>query len=71
MATVGLSLNIADKVMMARGGWNNTQTMKEIYQVVLNDDTNSADDTIDAFFTSLLPSEKNMQHEMQHENKNM
>lgn len=70
MATVGLSLNIADKVMMARGGWNNTQTMKEIYQVVLNDDANSADDTIDAFFTSLLPDKKIMQHEMQHENKN-
>lgn len=29
MATIGVTLNIADKVMMERGGWKNPQTMKK------------------------------------------
>ena len=54
MATVGVSLNIADKLVMARGGWNNFSTMKNIYQAVLNDDTTMANTMYDAYFTNLL-----------------
>lgn len=54
MATVGMSLNIADKLLMARGGWNNVKTMKNIYQVVLQDDSNAADNIINAYFEDLL-----------------
>lgn len=55
MATVGITLNIADKLIMARGGWNNTQTMKNIYQVVLESDLNEADLLMNNYFESLLP----------------
>ena len=69
MATVGVTLNIADKLIMARGGWNNPQTMKKIYQVVLESDMNDADILINNYFEELLPKTKkgqSMQHEMQH-----
>lgn len=69
MATVGITLNIADKLIMARGGWNNPQTMKNIYQVVLDSDMNEADMMINNYFENLLPRvEKgnSVQHEMQH-----
>lgn len=70
MATVGVTLNIADKLLMARGGWNNPQTMKNIYQVVLDSDLNEADLLINNYFENLLPKGPNdiiMQHEMQHD----
>lgn len=54
MATVGVTLNIADKVVMARGGWSNYATMKNIYQAVLQDDTSAADVLYNAYFTELL-----------------
>lgn len=54
MATVGMSLNITDKVLMARGGWNNPKTMKEIYQVVLSDDVSAADKMFDLFFNNII-----------------
>ena len=69
MATVGITLNIADKLIMARGGWNNTQTMKKIYQVALESDLNEADLLINNYFENLLPrvnEGQNMQHGMQH-----
>ena len=55
MATVGVTLNIADKLIMARGGWNNPQTMKNIYQVVLDSDLNEADEAMNSYFEGLLP----------------
>lgn len=55
MATIGVTLNIADKLIMARGGWNNPQTMKNIYQVVLDSDLNEADKMMDSYFEKLLP----------------
>lgn len=55
MATVGVTLNIADKLIMARGGWNNPQTMKNIYQVVLQSDLNQADLLINDYFEKMLP----------------
>lgn len=70
MATVGVTLNIADKLIMARGGWNNPQTMKNIYQVVLDSDMNEADVMMNQYFEKLLPKVdegKVVQHEMQHE----
>ena len=72
MATVGVTLNIADKLIMARGGWNNPQTMKNIYQVVLDSDMNDADILINKYFEELLPRVSEgqpMQHDMQHELK--
>jgi integrase len=54
MATVGLSLNIADKIMMARGGWSNPQTMKNIYQIVLQDSEDEADEAINAYYEGLI-----------------
>ncbi len=54
MATVGVSLNIADKIVMARGGWNNYATMKNIYQAVLQDDTSAADVLYDSYFNNLI-----------------
>ena len=71
MATVGITLNIADKLIMTRGGWNNTQTMKKIYQVALESDLNEADLLINNYFESLLPKVdegQNVQHEVQHDN---
>ena len=65
MATVGVSLNIADKLVMARGGWNNIATMKYIYQAVLNDDIDTADMLYNEYFNSLLP--VNSSHENSHE----
>jgi len=55
MATVGITLNIADKLIMTRGGWNNTQTMKKIYQVALESDLNEADLMMNNYFENLLP----------------
>jgi integrase len=54
MATIGVTLNIADKVVMARGGWSNYATMKNIYQAVLQDDTVAADALYNAYFTESL-----------------
>jgi integrase len=68
MATVGVTLNIADKVMMERGGWSNPQTMKNIYQVALENDVDQADRAISAYFESII--KENIQHEMQHEFSN-
>lgn len=68
MATVGITLNIADKLIMARGGWNNPQTMKKIYQVVLESDMDEADIMINQFFEKLLPRDSEgtpVQNEMQ------
>jgi integrase len=68
MATVGMSLNIADKIMMARGGWNNPQTMKNIYQIVLQDSEDEADEALNEYFGSLiLDKQPTKQDEMQDE----
>ena len=54
MATVGVTLNIADKLVMQRGGWSNYATMKNIYQAVLQDDTTMANAMYDTYFNELL-----------------
>lgn len=54
MATVGSTLNIADKLVMARGGWNNIATMKKVYQIVLAEAENEADQQYNNFFEALL-----------------
>lgn len=59
MATLGVTLNIADKLMMARGGWSNPKTMKAIYQMVLDQDLDTADKKIDSFFDSIIKSTSN------------
>lgn len=55
MATIGVSLNIADKIMMARGGWSNPQTMKNIYQKVQSDDVLAATIAIEEHLSSFAP----------------
>lgn len=67
MATIGVSLNIADKVMMARGGWSNPQTMKNIYQKVQSDDVLVATLAIENHLTALLPTHNISSHESSHE----
>jgi len=54
MASVGLSLNIADKYMMERGGWSSTQTMKKIYQHTLSAEKLAVDKLIDSFFEKAI-----------------
>jgi integrase len=58
MATVGLSLNIA----VSRRGWSNPQTMKNLYQIVLNDSESEADDAMNSYFESLISHEKQHSH---------
>lgn len=58
MASVGLSLNIADKYMMERGGWSNVQTMKKIYQHTQESGRKTADIAIDSYFEKLLDNGK-------------
>ena len=52
MATLGVTLNISDKVMMSRGGWSNPQTMKNIYQHILSEDEITASTIIEQYIDS-------------------
>lgn len=54
MATMGLSLNISDKVMMQRGGWSNSQTMKRVYQTVFMKDAKIASEAIDSYVMDMV-----------------
>ncbi len=67
MATIGVTLNIADKLVMARGGWNNIKTMKNIYQAVLSEDADMANNLYDSYFQSLIF--ENNSHENSHDEK--
>lgn len=58
MATIGLSLNIADKIIMSIGGWNNPQTMKNFYQIVLSDDRKQAENEMNQYFENLIQESK-------------
>lgn len=53
-ASVMLSLGIVDKVAMKRGGWATDNTMKSVYQHVFSADRDTADDTINAYFESMI-----------------
>lgn len=53
-ASVMLSLGIADKIAMARGGWASKDTMQNIYQHLFKDDKAEADETINNYFAELL-----------------
>ena len=53
-ASVMLSLGVADKIAMARGGWASKDTMQNIYQHLFKDDKTKADKTINNYFTELL-----------------
>lgn len=54
MASIGLALNIADKYVMQRGGWSNNQTMKNIYQHTLSDETISVNLMFDDYFEKII-----------------
>lgn len=58
-ASVMCLLNIGDKYAMSRGGWNNVQTMKKIYQHTLKSGQQDADARIDAYFNGLVQSVEN------------
>ena len=64
-ASVMLSLRIADRIAMERGGWSNEVTMKRIYQHVFKDDRSAADEAIDTYFESLV--ESVVSHELSHD----
>ena len=53
-ASVMLSLGIADKVAMARGGWSSKDTMQNIYQHLFENDKTEADQAINNYFSGLL-----------------
>ena len=48
-----LSLGIADKYAMERGGWSTPHVMKSIYQMTLSDKRVSVDNTINSYFEQL------------------
>lgn len=64
-ASVMLTLGIADKIAMQRGGWSNEKTMKEIYQHIFQDDKAAADDAIDKYFNALT--KEQLSHELSHD----
>lgn len=66
MATLGVKLNISDRIMMSRGGWSNPQTMKLIYQQALSEDVDSADTRINEYMLNLIDT----CHETCHKNEN-
>ena len=52
-ASVMLSLGIADKYAMERGGWSTPNIMKSVYQMTMSDKRISADNTINNYFEQL------------------
>lgn len=52
-ASVMLSLGVADKIAMARGGWSSKDTMQNIYQHLFSDDKSAADAAINGYFDAL------------------
>lgn len=63
-ASVMLSLGVADKVAMARGGWASKDTMQDIYQHLFSADRANADKAINNYFADLL---SKTAHENAHE----
>lgn len=53
-ASVMLSLGVADKIAMARGGWSSKDTMQNIYQHLFKDDKSAADTAINGYFDGLI-----------------
>lgn len=58
-ASVMLTLNIPDKYAQARGGWSTPATLKSVYQHTMASKRNAVDETIDAYYSSLLESNEN------------
>ena len=52
-ASVMLSLGVADKYAMERGGWSSNRTMKNIYQHTMNSQRILIDEKINQYFESL------------------
>lgn len=52
-ASIMLSLGIADKYAMERGGWSTPHVMKDIYQMTISDKRATVDNTINNYFESL------------------
>lgn len=52
-ASVMLSLGIADKYAMERGGWSSNRTMKNIYQHTLNSEKLLVDEKMNSYFEQL------------------
>lgn len=63
-ASIMLSLNISEKIAMARGGWTSNRTMQSIYQHIFQEDMKSADETIEVYFRNL---QGKTAHEIAHE----
>ena len=52
-ASVMLALGIADKYAMERGGWSNSQTLKNIYQHTMTSERDRADALVNEFFEAV------------------
>lgn len=63
-ASVMLSLGVADKIAMARGGWSSKDTMQNIYQHLFSGDKSAADTAINSYFDGLI---SKTAHESAHE----
>lgn len=55
-ASIMLSLGIADKYAMERGGWSTPHVMKDIYQMIMSDKRLAADAVVNNYFESLAES---------------
>ena len=53
-ASVMLSLGIADKYAMERGGWSSPSVMKNIYQMTMSDKRKNVDSVVNSYFESLI-----------------
>ncbi len=56
MASYGLAMGIDEKTMMELGGWSSVQTMRNIYQVVLEEQKETAQKKINTLFEGLISS---------------
>lgn len=52
-ASVMLSLGIADKYAMERGGWSSPSIMKNVYQMTMSDKRKMTDSVVNRYFESL------------------
>lgn len=57
-ASILLALNVPDKYAMQLGGWTSSDTMKRIYQHLMDDELLEATTRRNEFFSALLPSKK-------------
>lgn len=53
-ASIGLALNIPEKMLMEKGGWSTPHIMRSVYQHTFSSEMDLATDKIDSYFNSLV-----------------